>query len=477
MISHEDTPNERLSTTSSTGSRIYLFPADVKGKLRALRNHIYDVLIIIFLILPWVRIQGEPVLLFDIPHRKFHIFGLSFWGHEAPLLFLVLLITIATILLLTALFGRLWCGWACPQTVFIDRVFRRIERWVEGSANRRKKLAASPWTVEKFTKRSIKWFLYLIASMIITHSFLAYFVGSERIFDMIRHHPAENPQSFLVIVITTALVLFDFGWFREQFCIIACPYGRFQSVLMDEHSLIVAYDEKRGEPRKKKGVKSEDQGDCVSCQRCVQVCPTGIDIRHGVQMECIGCTACIDACNTVMQKINKPEGLIRYDTEKGLEGQPKKTIRLRVILYTLILSAALIILSFLVSHRNLLKVNIVRSKNTPFQVIDEGKRVINHFKLNVRNQHDTPVNVNFVVASEYDKGGNIELTMPVSPLRLEPQSSSRNDLFVFFDASIISLEKTILPIEAQVVPEGAEQEPPATHKYEVPLIAPMSSTR
>ena len=325
---------DRLSTTDEQGRRIFLHPADVQGFFRTWRTRVQAVLLLFFLFLPWVEIQGRHALLLDLAQRRFEIFGLSLRAHNAPLLFLVFAAAAFGLFFTTAIYGRIWCGWACPQTVFIDGVFRRIEKWVEGSALERRKMDKEPFTLKKLSKRSLKWTLYLAATLVITHSFLAYFVGTDKIAEMIQKPPAENWGSFLFMLVSTAIILFDFAWFREQFCTLVCPYGRFQSVLMDKASMIVAYDTSRGEPRATPQAKiiaknhNTQVGDCVNCYRCVQVCPTGIDIRRGVQMECIACTACIDACDDVMTKIKKPTGLIRYDSLLAKEKTGRHTLNI-----------------------------------------------------------------------------------------------------------------------------------------------------
>lgn len=468
MIPGRELPEDRLGTTAADGSRVYLFTAEVRGRFRALRSRVYDVLLIIFLTLPWVRIGGEPLILLDIPHRKFHIFGLTFWGHDAPMIFLVIVGFVVTIGFVTAVFGRGWCGWACPQTVFIDRVYARIERWVEGDAVARKRLAEAPMNAAKAAKIALKWGLFLAASLAVTHSFLAYFVGTDRLAEMVTRPPAENWTSFMVIVVTTAIILFDFGWFREQFCVIACPYGRFQSVLMDTHSKIVAYDVKRGEPRLQKGVDRERSGDCVSCYRCVQVCPTGIDIRRGVQMECIACTACIDACDEVMGKVGKPKGLIRYDTEAGLEGKPVRHVRTRTVLYGVVIVIAAAALTFVVSQRELVKVNLVRAGENPYQTVDSGRHIINHFKVNVRNQNDFAIGIEFDLPSKLRQAG-LSVVTPQTPLPVEADGSVRADLFVTFPSGYAGGAGRTIDLRVRGVENGRER---YRGQKSLPLVGP-----
>lgn len=464
-----DLPAERLATTAQDGARVYLYAADVRGKFRKLRNFVYDALLIFFLILPWIRIGDHPVLLLDIPHRHFSVLGLTFWGHDAPILFLVFALFIVFIGLVTAIFGRGWCGWACPQTVFIDRLFLRVERWIDGDAPARKRLDESPMNAQKAVKRLLKWTIFFLMSLVITHSFLAYFVGTEQIAHMITRPPSENWGAFLAIVITTAVILFDFGWFREQFCIIACPYGRLQSVLMDEHSTIVAYDEKRGEPRRQQGQDRSQSGDCVNCFRCVQVCPTGIDIRRGVQMECIACTACIDACDEVMSKIGKPAGLIRYETEAALDHKKAKPIRTRTVIYFGVILIAAITLFWVVSHRELIKVNFIHAKDNPFQLVNENRDVINHYKISVHNQNTHDIEMDFILP-EALKQERISLVVPISPLPVAAGKSVRADLFVTFPREFMKGKSpSAMVLIRSSHPPGAKSEEMTRR---IPLVGP-----
>jgi cytochrome c oxidase accessory protein FixG len=316
-------------------------------------------------------------VLLDIPHRRFALFGLAFWAHEAPMLFFVLAGAALTLFGATAVWGRVWCGWACPQTVFVDAVFRRLERWLEGDAFVRRRLDAAPWGAGKLARKAAKWAAFAGVSLLISHSFLAYFVGPEELARMITRPPSQSPGAFAFMTAMFAAVLFDFGWFQEQFCTVVCPYGRFQSVLMDEGSQAVTYDPRRGEPRKGQAAPGQASGDCVNCYRCVQVCPTGIDIRRGLQMECIGCTACIDACDEVMARLKKPPGLIRYTRSRGLSA--------RGAVYGLLLLAVAGAFGLALSRRQTVALDVLRAPEAPYQEL-EGGRVINHFKLDLANQ-------------------------------------------------------------------------------------------
>lgn len=425
-----DLPEDRPASFDAEGHRVYLHPSDTRGRWRLRRTTVYGVLLIIFLVLPWVRIGGQQALLLDVAHRRFAVFGLTFWAHDAPFLLFVIGGFAISLLFVTAVFGRLWCGWACPQTVFIDMVFRRIEGWVEGKPAERRKLDAAPLSLKKAYLKTAKWALFTAAALVIAHSFLAYFVGTEALMQMVRTSPAEHPASFLVMAGAAGLTLFDFGWFREQFCIVACPYGRLQSVLMDDRSLAPLYDDKRGEPRKfTPGVEPAALGDCVSCYRCVQVCPTGVDIRRGVQMECIACTACIDACDEVMLKVGKPPGLIRYDSLQGMQGQPKRW-GIRSYVYLSILLAIVIGLATAVANRKPYQMTINRAPDAPYRVLGDGN-VINHLRLHMANQSFQDESVTLRLENPV---GKYKIVTAKKELPLIAGESSTTHVFVTFEA-------------------------------------------
>jgi cytochrome c oxidase accessory protein FixG len=468
-----------------------------------MRDKVQVGLILFFLILPWIQISGRQALLLDVANRKFEIFGLSLRAHNAPLFFFVLAAAGFGLFFVTSIWGRVWCGWACPQTVFIDGVYRRIERWIEGPALERRRLDQGPWSAKKFGKRTAKWTLYVIASLIITHSFLAYFVGTDELARMVTRSPSENWTSFLFICFSTAIILFDFAWFREQFCIIACPYGRFQSVLMDDASMIVAYDTSRGEPRQTPQAKALSKthnsklGDCVNCYRCVQVCPTGIDIRRGVQLECVACTSCIDACDEVMTKLKKPTGLIRYDSLLGLKkttvsNEPthaddhKQTVsasskprfqgrlRARSILYFSIMAAALTALSFFIGTLKPVDITVLRAKETPYTVsTPEGMSspvITNHFKIELSNQSDSLHHLHFDLEPSLKEKG-AELITAHRPFLLPAGKFTHADVFIRFPKSLlIRGSKEIIFMIEDRDPNSGE-----SHQYlkEVTLVGPL----
>ena len=440
VLDQRNLPEERLSTTDEKGKRVYIFPEAVKGFYYNLRTITQVVLIIIFLMLPWIKVGGYQSLLFDVIDKKISIFGLNFWYHDAPLIFFVLGILTIGLAFITALWGRVWCGWGCPQTVFIDGVFRRIERLVIGSHIKQKLLAKSPMSKNKLFKYSVKWFLFLLVSLLIAHSFLAYFVGAERIITMTQGDPRNHWTIFLFMVFITATLLFDFGWFREQFCIIMCPYGRFQSVLLDENSVNVTYDFNRGEPRKGLAEEQNNEGDCINCYKCVAVCPTGIDIRNGLQMECIACTACMDACDEVMTKIDKPKGLIRYETETGLLGGKTKFLRSRTFIYALLLTIFISGLTLSVQSRNDFSYTVIRAKDSPYTVVKNanGKDlIINHFKIHINNQS---FDKKTVVLNLEDKNfiDQVEIISQTKEIMIEAGSDTTFHFFVKFSSELTS---------------------------------------
>ncbi|MGK5082486.1 cytochrome c oxidase accessory protein CcoG [Bdellovibrionota bacterium FG-1] len=442
-------PSDHLATTDQEGHRVYLYPQDVAGKFRSLRSGVSTGLILLFLALPWLKVAGKPAILLDIAGRRFSILGLMFWAHDAPMLFFIFGGIVFSWAFVTAVWGRVWCGWACPQTVFVDSVFRKIERWIEGDWRDRKKLDQGNWTLHKILLKGLKWLIFGAISLVISHSFLAYFVGPQQIGQMLRSSPSEYPASFLVMGFVTSFSLFDFGWFREQFCVVVCPYARFQSVLMDDESMVVYYDTSRGEPRKSSVTDLKNQGDCISCYRCVGVCPTGIDIRRGTQLECIACTACMDACDAVMTRFNKPRGLIRYDALAGKTKKAFSVFRPRPMFYLVIITILVAGLVVTLRGRQDISADFIRGIEAPYQeIVGPGGSawVVNHFRVDLRNQSFASMQPRIALPETLRSQG-AEMIMAPSPPRLDAGANYRMDIFVRFPKILLKMGKLAVPIQ------------------------------
>ncbi len=463
---------ESIHKLPEDGFSINQFPMATHGFFRRYRNFSQWLLIGVFLILPWIKINGLPTILINLPDRRFAFFGLSFWGHDAPLLFFVLVSFSLGLLFATSVWGRMWCGWACPQTVAIDGIFRRIEFLIEGNHIARKKLHQKPFDKEKIIKESVKWILFCAVSSILSHTFYAYFIGPSKLASMALGSPTSNLPIFLIVQTTTLIILLNFAWFKERLCTVICPYGRLQSVLMDEDSLIVAYDVDRGEPRKGRTSGRMDAGDCINCFKCVAVCPTGIDIRNGIQMECIACTSCIDACDDVMRITKKPKGLIRYESENRLKGEKTTLWKIKNYIYLglTLLSVAGIFLFII--NRSDLDITVLRAHENPYRILSSsnGKTLIaNHFTLSLKNQGSQTIEIDIVKSGEIGKFV-LEIIAPTFPVVIPPGEAIKDFFFIKFPKSALN-KKGHRKFKIQIMAKSTN----ITQKYikEISLVGPI----
>jgi cytochrome c oxidase accessory protein FixG len=366
---------DQISTVDDKGKRVWIYPKKPKG-----RFHRYRVAVAIFLLAilftgPFIKIAGQPLLLINVMERKFVIFGMAFWPQDFHLFFLATLALIVFIILFTVVFGRLFCGWACPQTIFMEMVFRKIEYWIEGDAHRQRVLKKAPWTFDKILKKTSKHIIFYSISFLIGNTFLAYIIGIEELKKVASASPSEHMAGFVAMILFSGAFYFVFAFFREQVCTLVCPYGRLQGVLLDQDSIVVAYDFNRGEPRAKISRNKEDNadaGDCIMCYQCVEVCPTGIDIRNGTQLECVNCTACIDACDEIMVKVNRPKGLIRYASYNSIVKGLKFKLSPRIIGYSSILVILMVVLATMLMTRSDIETTILRTPGILYQETEQG---------------------------------------------------------------------------------------------------------
>lgn len=412
---HPPTPNlDTVTTIRADGSRLFLHPADTRGRYTRGRILAAVALIFIYVALPWIQIDGYPAMFLDVAARRFHFFGWVLAAQDMWLLFFLLTGVGFSLFFITALLGRIWCGWACPQTVFLEHVYRRVERWIEGDATKRRQLDAAPWEGEKIFKRVVKHVIFFILSAAITHLLLAYFVSIPHLWSMMRHAPGEHWGAFLFVIVATVALYFNFAWFREQLCIVICPYGRLQSALIDDHSMVIGYDKIRGEPRGK--LNTPGAGHCIDCNRCVNVCPTGIDIRQGLQMECVGCTACVDACDEVMEKIKRPRGLIRYDSLNGFAGKATRWLRPRTFVYFGLFLVGVAVSAWALKTVKPAGLAITRMQGAPYYV--DSLYVRNQYMVRLINKRNVPMKFTLSLAHgpEGAEVKGMDQTIEIGPL-------------------------------------------------------------
>ena len=384
-------------------SRKKIHPREINGFFSRLRKLSLFTLLGIFYFLPWLNYDGHQAVLFDLPARKFYIFGITFWPQDFIFLSWLLIIAAFSLFFFTALAGRLWCGYACPQTVWTE-LFVQIEHWVEGDRNKRLKLDKQPWNLNKIRRRGLKILLWIILALWTGFTFVGFFTPIRELWYLVLEWNLGSWETFWIFFYSLA-TYGNAGFLREQVCTHMCPYARFQSAMFDKDTLIVSYDVARGEPRaagKKRREEIENVGDCIECTMCVQVCPTGIDIRDGLQYECIACAACIDACDEVMISIGKEPGLVRYTTEHELQGKKTRIFRPRMVLYMVALSIMIGLFSYTLLHRKSIAVDVLRDRNTFFRVVD-SQTIENVYKLKIMNKGDQPQQ--YIVTAEGIEGG------------------------------------------------------------------------
>ncbi|GAB3221732.1 cytochrome c oxidase accessory protein CcoG [Algoriphagus aestuariicola] len=423
-----ETFRDALASVRDDGKRNWVYPKKVKGFFHRYRTYLSWILLAILFAGPFIKLDGRPYMLFNIFERKFIIFGAVFWPQDTHLLIFLLLILFVFVILFTVVFGRVWCGWACPQTLFMEMVFRKMEYLIEGDANQQRALNEGPWTTEKIWKKGLKFSIFAIFSLIIGHLVMAYLIGVDQVREIVTQPPSANMAGFLGLTAFSGVFLFVFAWFREQACIVVCPYGRLQGVLLDNNSINVMYDYVRGEPRgpiRKNFLENPPKGDCVDCGLCVQVCPTGIDIRNGTQMECVNCTACIDACDEVMLKVERPTGLIRYASENSVKEGHQKLFTGRVKGYSLVLAVLVAGFIALIATRDELAGTITRFPGMTFQE-REGGRVSNLYNITLINKTFEPQRVDIQAMAD---GMEVEIVGSKEWI-LEPQTKFEGRFFL-----------------------------------------------
>jgi cytochrome c oxidase accessory protein FixG len=438
---------DHLTTADKEGRRRWLFPRQPHGRFYAARTYVSWFLLALMFAGPFVRIRGNPLLLLNVVERKFIIFGQIFWPQDMIISAVTLLIFFTGIIVFTAAFGRLWCGWTCPQTVLMEMVFRKIEYSIEGDSTAQRALAKAPWTTSRLLKKLLKHLVFFGLSFIIGNTLLAYIIGSEQLFEIITDNPAHHLQGLFFMVVFTLIFYAIFARFREQACTFICPYGRLQSTLLDENSVVVAYDHKRGEQRAvlhrnqtNEQRSSAGHGDCIDCHQCVSVCPTGIDIRNGTQMECIHCTACIDACDAIMSKIGRPRGLIRYASLNGIERRQPLRFTARLAGYASVLSALIALWFVLVFTRSDVEVTLLRAQGALFQQMPNG-RFSNLYTIKFLNKtrHQIPIQLKL----ENPQGG---LRVMGQEVVLPPEKLGETSVLIELDKKQILPGKTPLAV-------------------------------
>ncbi len=429
---------DKLGNVDEKGNRSKIFPKKPSGKFYKYRTYVSWVLLAFLFAGPFISIGGRELLLFNILERKFVFFGVLFGPHDFHLVVLGVLTLVVFIVLFTAVFGRLFCGWVCPQTIFLEMVFRKIEYLIDGSDVQQRKLAKAPLTGSKIRKRVLKHSIFFTLSFLIANTFLAYIIGIDELWAIVTVPPSEHVVGFIAITVFSLLFYGVFARFREQACIVVCPYGRFQSALVTEDSIAVSYDFERGDPRSKFSAKDkedqragreirQDSGDCIDCNMCVKVCPTGIDIRNGIQLECVNCTACIDACDEIMVSVGKPTGLIRYASLNQIRESARGVFTPRVVAYSVVLALMVTAFGIFASMRDMTESIVLRQQGTTFSVLPDG-RINNFMTFKINNKTDDTLRPSIVLATD---GGEMTLLGTLAPAA--PSNYTQGRFLLAFD--------------------------------------------
>ena len=432
-----------MPNQQANGKRQWVYPRATSGVYTRWRNIVAWVLLACLFAGPFVWVDGHPLFLFNVLERRFIFFGVTFWPQDFYLVAIGLLTFIVFIALFTVVYGRVFCGWACPQTIFMEMVFRKIENWIEGDFRAKQRLDASPWTAEKIGKKVAKHGMFLLISFVISNTFLAYIIGRDGWLTLVTDNPANHLAGLSSMLVFTGVFYGVFAYLREIVCTTICPYGRLQSVLLDKNSLIVAYDYMRGEPRGKiiKNEKLTMKGDCIDCHLCVQVCPTGIDIRNGTQMECINCTACMDVCDEVMTKVDRPLGLIRMDSQQGIETRTPFRFTGRIGAYTGILGLLLAVLGFMLVSRPALDVTVLRAPGQLFQRETNGQ-IANLYSVEVINKTYRVLPIRFRLSNP---NARLRFVQPLTQIR--PGELTKTMFFILLPETTLHQTNTPLTLD------------------------------
>ena len=441
---------DSIATVDEKGKRIWIYPKKPHGSFHNLRIFVSIALLTIMFGLPFITVDGNPLMLIDVFERKFIILGIHLWPQDFHIVALSMISLVVFVVLFTVVFGRVWCGWACPQTIFMEMVFRKIEYWIEGDATKQRKLDKAPWNSEKILKKGSKHFIFILISLIISHTFLSYIIGIDKLKAIVSQPPTENLIGFIALMAFTGIFYMVFSVLREQICISICPYGRLQGVFLGNNSIAIMYDWLRGEPkgRLKKGKVQEGKGDCIDCKICVHACPTGIDIRNGTQLECVNCTACIDACDQVMDKIEKPRGLIKYASYNSIKDGNKRIFTTRVIGYIAVLSLLVSVVAFMLFTRTDVEATILK---VPGQLYQEqpNERISNLYNIQFINKTNRKMPLELKVKEYADA-----TIKRVGEEGIFMEASSRLDAIFFIEMSRKDIVKMKTVVEVELIADG-----------------------